>query len=81
MAMRSSPPEAMTAREALEIATKVGVDFIINTVLNRRLELVDVFSGHLVQAHQKAVALLRRIANVFDLRHEGTELSVRAAIA
>jgi hypothetical protein len=28
-----------------------------------------------------AVALLRRIANVFDLRHEGTELSVRAAIA
>jgi acetyltransferase len=28
-----------------------------------------------------AVALLRRIANVFDLRHEGAELSVRAAIA
>jgi ribosomal protein S18 acetylase RimI-like enzyme len=28
-----------------------------------------------------AVALLRRIANVFDLRYEGTELSIRAAIA
>lgn len=50
--------------EALEIATTVGVDFIINTVLNRRLELVDVFSGHLVQAHQKAVELLRRIVAI-----------------
>jgi nickel-dependent lactate racemase len=50
--------------EALEIATKVGVDFIINTVLNRRLELVDVFSGHLVQAHQQAVERLRRIVAI-----------------
>jgi len=47
--------------EALEIAKKVGVDFIVNTVLNRRLELVDVFSGDLVQAHEEAVRLLRRL--------------------
>lgn len=31
--------------------------------------------------NRAAVALLRRIANVFDLRLEGPELSVRAAIA
>lgn len=50
--------------EALEIAEKAGVDFIINTVLNRRLELVDVFSGDLVQAHREAVRLLRRLVAV-----------------
>jgi nickel-dependent lactate racemase len=47
--------------EALEIARKVGVDFIVNTVLNRRLEVVEVFSGDLVQAHEAAVQLLRRL--------------------
>jgi len=50
--------------EALEIATRAGVDFIINTVLNRTLGLVEVFSGHLIQAHQKAVELLRRIVAI-----------------
>ena len=50
--------------EALEIAKKAKVDFIINTVLNRRLELVDVFSGDLVQAHHEAVQLLRRIVTI-----------------
>jgi nickel-dependent lactate racemase len=50
--------------EALEIAKKVGVDFIINTVLNRRLELLDVFSGDLVQAHRKAVDLVRSIVSI-----------------
>ncbi len=50
--------------EALEIAQKAGVDFIVNTVLNRKLQLVDVFSGHLVEAHRKAVALLRSIVAI-----------------
>jgi nickel-dependent lactate racemase len=50
--------------EALEVAQKAGVDFIINTVLNRRLELLGVFSGDLEQAHAKCVALLRDIVNV-----------------
>ncbi len=45
--------------EALEIAKKAGVDFIINTVLNRHLQLIDVFSGDLLQAHAKAVELIR----------------------
>jgi lactate racemase len=50
--------------EALEIAKKAGVDFIINTVLNRRLQLIDVFSGDLLRAHSKAVELLRSIVAV-----------------
>jgi nickel-dependent lactate racemase len=50
--------------EALEIAQKAGVDFIINTVLNRRLQLIDVFSGDLVQAHAKAVELLRSLVAI-----------------
>jgi nickel-dependent lactate racemase len=50
--------------EAVEIAEKAGVDFIINTVLNRRLELIDVFSGDLLQAHAEAVQLLRKIVTV-----------------
>jgi nickel-dependent lactate racemase len=45
--------------EALQIAKKAGVDFIVNTVLNRHLQLIDVFSGDLLQAHTKAVELLR----------------------
>jgi lactate racemase len=50
--------------EALQIAKKAKVDFIVNTVLNRRLELVDVFSGDLVQAHEAAVQRLRRIVAI-----------------
>jgi nickel-dependent lactate racemase len=50
--------------ESLEIARKAGVDFIINTVLNRRLQLIDVFSGDLIQAHAKAVELLKGIVAI-----------------
>jgi nickel-dependent lactate racemase len=50
--------------EALEIARMAGVDFIVNTVLNRRLELVQVFAGDLVLAHEQAVALLRRLVAI-----------------
>jgi nickel-dependent lactate racemase len=50
--------------EALEIAKRAGVDFIINTVLDRRLQLIEVFSGDLVQAHAKAVELLRSIVAI-----------------
>ncbi len=57
--------------EAVEIATKAGVDFIINTVLNRRLELIDVFSGDLLQAHAEAVQLLRKFVTVpVDREHD-----------
>jgi len=50
--------------EALEIARRCGVDFIVNTVLNRRLQLLEVFAGDLVLAHAKAVELLRGVVAV-----------------
>ena len=50
--------------EALEIAKRCGVDFIVNTVLNRRLQLLEVFAGDLVLAHAKAVELLRNIVAI-----------------
>ena len=50
--------------EALEIARRCGVDFIVNTVLNRRLQLLEVFAGDLVLAHAKAVELLRGIVAI-----------------
>jgi len=50
--------------ESLEVARKVGVDFIVNTVLNRRLELIGVFSGDLEQSHGKAVELVRRVVAI-----------------
>jgi nickel-dependent lactate racemase len=50
--------------ESLEIARKSGVDFIVNTVLNRRLELIGVFSGDLEASHDEAVELVRRVVAI-----------------
>ncbi|HEX7524634.1 MAG TPA: nickel-dependent lactate racemase, partial [Candidatus Deferrimicrobium sp.] len=50
--------------ESLEIARKTGVDFIVSTVLNRRLELIGVFSGDLEKSHDKAVELVRRVVSI-----------------
>jgi nickel-dependent lactate racemase len=50
--------------EALEIARRAKVDFVVNTVLNRRLELIGVFSGDLEQSHEKAAELVRRVVAI-----------------
>jgi len=50
--------------ESLEIARKARVDFIVNTVLNHRLELIGVFCGDLEQSHEKAVELVRRVVAI-----------------
>ena len=50
--------------ESLEIARKTGVDFIVNTVLNRRLELIGVFCGDLEKSHDKAVELVHRVVAI-----------------
>ena len=50
--------------ESLEIARKSGVDFIVNTVLNRRLELIGIFSGDLEKSHGLAVELVRRVVAI-----------------
>jgi nickel-dependent lactate racemase len=40
--------------EALEVAKRVGVDFTVNTVLDRRMALVGVYAGELERAHEAA---------------------------
>jgi lactate racemase len=40
--------------ESLEVARRVGVDFAVNTVLDRRLALVGVYAGHLERSHEAA---------------------------
>ncbi|HUV07391.1 MAG TPA: hypothetical protein VMX75_06655, partial [Spirochaetia bacterium] len=46
-------------REMEEFAGKVGLDFIVNYVLNRDYELLGVYSGHFIKAHRKCVELAR----------------------
>ena len=41
---------------SLEIARKVGVDFILNVALNRRREITGVFAGDLEKAHEQGIA-------------------------
>lgn len=44
--------------EALEVARKAGVDYIINITLDHQFQLTGVFAGELEQAHHKAVQRL-----------------------
>jgi lactate racemase len=50
--------------EALEVARRVGVDFAVNTVLDRRLALVGVHAGDLERSHQAAYRQVREIVAV-----------------
>ena len=39
----------------------IGLDFIINVILNAKLQIADVVSGHYVQAHREGVARGKKI--------------------
>lgn len=47
-----------------EIASKVGVDFIANVVLNGHREIVELFAGHLVDAHREGVRFMRKVGGI-----------------
>lgn len=47
-------PNGPMRRDVEEIARKVGVDFIVNAVLNDRREIVGLFAGDVVEAHRAA---------------------------
>ena len=51
-------------REMEEFAEKIGLDFILNVILNRDGLLVDAVSGHFVQAHRVAVQKSRQVYGV-----------------
>jgi lactate racemase len=50
--------------ESLEIARRVGVDFTVNTVLDRRLKLVGIHAGELERSHRAAAEQVRGIVAV-----------------
>jgi len=43
------------------VAEKVGLDFIVNTVLDEDKNILGVFAGHFIQAHRKAVELAEKL--------------------
>ena len=45
--------------EALEVARRVGVDFAVNTVLDRSMALVGVYAGDLERSHEAAYRHVR----------------------
>ena len=49
--------------ETLEIAKLARVDFIVNAVMNERREVVGLFAGDLVQAHEAGVKRCREIVS------------------
>lgn len=48
-------------REMEDFAEKIGLDFIVNTILNREGRLVDVVAGHFIAAHRKGVEKSREV--------------------
>ncbi|MCD6318809.1 nickel-dependent lactate racemase, partial [Candidatus Aerophobetes bacterium] len=51
-------------KEMEDIARKVGLNFIVNTVLNRNGEIVKVVGGDFIFAHREGVELARTIYGV-----------------
>lgn len=43
------------------IAEKVGLDFIVNTVLDEDKNILGVFAGHFIEAHRKATELAEKL--------------------
>lgn len=46
--------------EMIEVAGRVGLDFIVNTVLDDKHNMLGVFSGHYVKAHDAGVRLAEK---------------------
>lgn len=49
-------PDNPMRKNMEEIVGKVGLHFIVNVVLNDRMEVADAFAGHFIQAHRAACA-------------------------
>ncbi|MCC2253604.1 lactate racemase domain-containing protein [Ruminococcus sp. CLA-AA-H200] len=47
-------PDNAMRKNMEEIVGKVGLDFIVNVVLNSRMKVAEVFTGHFVKAHRAA---------------------------
>ena len=47
-------PDNPMRKNMEEIVGKVGLDFIVNVVLNDKMEVADAYAGHFIQAHRLA---------------------------
>jgi nickel-dependent lactate racemase len=52
----NKPREEMDA-----IAARVGLDFIVNTVMDEDKNMLGVFAGHFVEAHRQACAMAEKV--------------------
>jgi len=50
-----------TRKEMETIAGKVGLDFIVNTVMDENKNMLGVFSGHYIDAHRKGIELAKKV--------------------
>jgi hypothetical protein len=50
--------------ESIEVARRVGVDFTVNAVLDRRLALLGVYAGELERAHEAAYRHVKDVVAV-----------------
>ena len=48
-------------QEMEDFAEKIGLNFILNVILNREGELVDAVAGHFIQAHRAGVVISRKV--------------------
>lgn len=48
-------------REMEDFAERIGLNFILNVILNRDGELVDAVSGHFIAAHRAAIEKSKRV--------------------
>ncbi|MEA3336139.1 MAG: nickel-dependent lactate racemase [Chloroflexota bacterium] len=48
-------------REMEDFAGKIGLNFILNVILNREGELVDAVAGHFIQAHRVGVEISKQV--------------------
>lgn len=56
MAFKTSTcdPDNAMRQNMEQIVDKVGLDFVVNVVLNHEIQVADVYSGHFVMAHRAA---------------------------
>jgi len=50
-----------TRREMEKIAEQVGLDFIVNTVLDENRNILGVFSGHYIKAHRAGIEMAKKV--------------------
>jgi len=51
-------------RDTEEAAGKVGIDFLMNAVLNYKREIIGLYCGHLIEAHRAGIDLSLRASAV-----------------